>query len=805
MIQTPIRSSLLSSPKPRLFLVIALLIISFCYLLSTGAPHDLRVVPYTHEEQNNAPSLEDQLPIDGNFEEETIGDEDSAFAGQGENSQVSADDATSESSANNTSGSKQPVKPYWDVEISDIQNWDDPDDDEDPNNVEPGYEQDGQQRGAGPTSNLQDEKDKRKLWRYLYRMTASLKSSNLIYGKTVASLQKKDERSLSLAKRLKADSDAKYSFSLDHPVRFNPYPDYNTREWKKQGHAPHVPCNGATGDPPKDLLVFKGRPEGFPEHLMGSYTALNLDPNLCWERDTRLSAYGLAEQMIQTKDGSTPLDWDKINWGDLQRTCAKKNQQRFISDAPRENPFLTVYPETKKLGHSQKTTGNPAAVKGAFVASSKNGQTPKIKGRAPAKQEYQRESRTALLLRSYTGKEYTENDKQAIRALITELSIKSGGEYEVFLLVHVKDKSLRIFDSQRTYNEVLNEHIPREFHGITVLWNDQVVWDVYTELRDENERSVHTAQWLSVQKFSHDHPQFDYIWNWEMDFRYTGHHYDLLDNIAKFARQQPRKGLWERNERWYIPEYHGDYNTQFRKMMEETYGDDMVWGPPDLPFINPQGPKPPVELPSQENYKWGVGEDADVITVGPMFNPVNSLWVIADQVWGYSDANHSKDELPRRTTIVTHSRISKRLLDLMHVENMRGNHIASEMTPQTVALLHGFKAVFAPHPVFMDRKWNGAFVNKWFNAGPKGAAGGYGSAMGWGRERRYQGNTWYYRAEPPGRLYNNWMGWRDTEIGGEEWEQQNGRPCLPAVMLHPIKNSKPTDDDYKTGFDLYYG
>ncbi|CRK23082.1 hypothetical protein BN1723_012892 [Verticillium longisporum] len=43
----------------------------------------------------------------------------------------------------------------------------------------------------------------------------------------------------------------------------------------------------------------------------------------------------------------------------------------------------------------------------------------------------------------------------------------------------------------------------------------------------------------------------------------------------------------------------------------------------------------------------------------------------------------------------------------MHVENLRGNHIASEMTPQTVALLHGLKTVFAPHPVWFDRPWNG--------------------------------------------------------------------------------------------------
>src|SRR5690606_33791441 len=141
----------------------------------------------------------------------------------------------------------------------------------------------------------------------------------------------------------------------------------------------------------------------------------------------------------------------------------------------------------------------------------------------------------------------------------------------------------------------------------------------------------------------------DFIWNWEMDFRYTGHHYDLLDRLSSFSREQPRKGLWERNERWYVPEYHGDYDTDFRQDIEQRYGNDIVWGPPDLPFISPVGPKPPVDSPDEDNYIWGVGEDADVITLGPIFNPVNSNWIIGTHIWGYSGI-HPKTDLPRRTT-----------------------------------------------------------------------------------------------------------------------------------------------------------
>lgn len=595
-------------------------------------------------------------------------------------------------------------------------------------------------------------------------------------------------------------------------MRFNPYPDYNSDGWKKHDNAPYVPCKGATGELIEDLLVFKGRPHDWPEPKMGSYDVMDMDQNICWERETRLGPYGLLRQLKKVGGELEPIDWDNVNWGDLQRRCVHKNAKRFDLRQTRKNPYLDAYPETSRSGDS--TTGSRNGLKATRDEAPGAG-SPTTQERSPqgfdmgdsaTSDDFKKEKRSAVLLRAYTGKEYTENDKQVIRAMVNELSLKSGGEFEVYLLVHVKDETLRIFDDPETYQAVLHDNIPPEFHGMTVLWNDKVVWDIYTELKDENERSVHSAQWLSVQKFSHDHPQFDFIWNWEMDFRYTGHHYELLDKLASFGKKQPRRGMWERNERWYIPEYHGDYDTAFRKDIEDRYGNETVWGPvDDLPFINPVGPKPPTKTPEEDNYTWGVGEDADMITVGPIFNPVDSNWIIGKHVWGYSDDNHHPWDLPRRTTIVTHSRVSKRLLDIMHVENMRGNHVASEMTPQTVALLHGFKAVFAPHPVFMDRDWDGNFLNKWFNPGANGESGGRGSPMGWGRERRYQGSTWYYRAEPPNRLYNNWMGWIDTGIGGKRWEEKHGRPCLPSIMLHPVKDSEPTSRDHETGFELAYG
>ncbi|KAH7326163.1 hypothetical protein B0I35DRAFT_347804 [Stachybotrys elegans] len=768
----------MSRPRPRTLLLAALASLTAYYLLFTGPSTSVQIVPYIHEA--TTPSTQAPTP------------EDDANVPKTETGQI---DLAAE----------------WEIDLKDLRKWRDVDDPEDPNDIEPGYETDGKDREPGEIGRLQHEKDMRKMWRYVYKATANLPTSNLIYGNTLATLDYQDNRTEEANSYLREDPDASFPFAADKPVRFNPYPDYNSEQWKSDGHAPYVSCKGAAAELVEDLLVFKGRPHDWPAPKFGSYDLLGMDPNLCWERETRLGPYGLTEQTKKVGGETEVMNWDNVNWGDLQRRCVAKNAKRYDLTRNRKNPYLDAYPETREKAMSETTE---------FVPLGASASSPKIEERAsigfetntnrsaeaaPANTGYVAEKRTAVLLRSYTGKEYTENDKQVMRALVSELTLKSGGEFEVFLLVHVKDRALRIFDDPETYQYVLQENIPPEFWGMTVLWNDEVVWNIYTELKDENERSVHTAQWLSVQKFSHDHPQFDFIWNWEMDFRFTGHHYDLLQSLDRFARKQPRRGLWERNERWYIPEYHGDYDTTFRKDIEEKYGDDTIWGPVDLPFVNPVGPKPPTERAADDDYIWGVGEDADVITVGPLFNPINSNWVIAKHVWGFTDETHHTWDLPRRTTIVTQSRVSKRLLDIMHVENKRGNHVASEMTPQTIALLHGFKAVFAPHPVFTDRDWNGKFLNKWFNPGVKGECGGRGSPMGWGRERRYQGNTWYYRAEPPNRLYNNWMGWIDTGLGGKRWEQKNGRPCLPSVMLHQIKNTKPTKKNHKTGFELVYG
>jgi len=644
-----------------------------------------------------------------------------------------------------------------------------------------------------------------------------------IYGNTLDTLVDENNRRPSEEEQLGRASNATVvTFSKAQPVKFNPYPNYNSPEWDER-HAPYVPCIGPMGKKVQDIRVFKGRPEKFPSPGFGSYSVLGLDRNLCFERETRMGHYGLYPTYDQ--DGEQ-FDWDNVNWGDLQHQCLEKNAARFASSGP-ANPYVATGADasadlkrdtdasedvdgterTENAGdldedvpvmHTLKQFWRKPSAHGARRTSHKAADDSKRAHNTTS----QLEPRTAVLLRSFSGKNYTENDKQVIRSLVTELTLRSGGEFQVFLFVHIKDNDLELW-SKDAYQKAVEEFVPQEFRSIAVLWNEPAVDRMYTNL-SAKARKVHHGQFLPVQMFMQEFREFDFVWNWEMDSRIIGHNYDVLTKLGEFGKKQPRRGMWERNERFYIPSHYGSFDSQFRATVEQAVGSDTVWGAPSVPVVKPLGPKPPVPTPEEDDYKWGVGEEADLIELAPIFNPVNSGWVMRNSIWGYRSKDFPWGRLPRRATIITQSRVSRRLIDIMHYEDLRGNHVASEMAAQTTALLHGLKAVYAPMPVFFDRAWSGSQLAKWFNGGPNGQSGSFGSAMGWGQEGRYMGATWYYRAYPPQRLYNNWMGYEDTDIGGDDWEAQHGRPCLPTMILHPVKEIKPTEKGYSTDSRLAY-
>ncbi len=237
-----------------------------------------------------------------------------------------------------------------------------------------------------------------------------------------------------------------------------------------------------------------------------------------------------------------------------------------------------------------------------------------------------------------------------------------------------------------------------------------------------------------------------------------------------------------------------------------------VWGPlPFSPSQTPLGPKPPRPM-EEDDFEWGVGEEADLITLLPIWDPVKTQWTMRNKVWNYipgvrpqfNDENPTDDgfshplldKLPRRGYINTVTRLSRRLLAAMHAEQLEGRSLQAEMWPTTVALHHGFKAVYAPQPIWTGRKWPGRYADGVFNA-DGGVPGRWGqekdSIYNQDRENNFKSWSWYYHATFPRVLYRRWIGWKAEDDGmgkdgGQDWEEDNGgMMCLPPMILHPVK------------------
>ena len=547
-------------------------------------------------------------------------------------------------------------------------------------------------------------------------------------------------------------------------LKYHPYPNYNGLDYRSQHAGKYVPCEGPRGKRLNEsyhdaVTAFRGKPRNFPKAPLGAANTVGIDENVCFERHGRFDAYGFGSDASGGAIGQNippSVDWDEVDWGKLQRQCVDENKERFDLQ-PRPKPGDGAY----------NNTGpglNETAIK------------PK---------------RSAVLFRSYDGMKYNADLLRTMRSIIAELSLASGGEHEAFLLVQIKDTGLPIFENAEVYENIKQQRVPKEFWGITVLWSE-ALWPKLYPLIPESSTNVHFSQWLPVQWFAQKYPHFDHYWNWEMDVRYTGHHYELLKAVDEWSRQQPRKGMWERNSRFYIPSYHGDYKN-FTRVVQSKYQSDNPWSRDDSSIWGPHPPAtqkplpfdvhPPAKAsqPSRDNFEWGVGEDADLITMLPMFNPDPTHYV-----WNYVHWNYplflNPAGPPRRTTIITFYRLSHRLLSMMHYENSRtpGHHMSSETWPQSTALHHGFKAVYVPQSIFMERDWPADAANFIFNNGDtqrvihgfsgmdtRGeGSGGWESVFGLGREHNFDASTWYYRAQFATKLYKRYLGHEVDGIGG---------------------------------------
>ena len=599
------------------------------------------------------------------------------------------------------------------------------------------------------------------------------------------------------------------------PEPYLPYPKYNSVAWQKRWHGEYMSCQGPRGetygeDDADDFVVhgYRTSAANFPPETLGSAKVLGLDMDICFDRFSRYVAYGMTGQ---AHEKSKQVNWDKTKWGSLQEVCVDRNKDRFSPEAR-----STTDLQPSKAMH----TGYDPLDENQRRKKSSDGK------------QYQ--SRTAILIRTWEGYEYRENDLQAIRALITETSLLSGGEYQVFLFVNIKQRDADIYNDEAVYKKLLKQTVPKELHDIAILWTEQVCEDWYPHVGDWQ---VYWMQFMSLQWFSKQHPEFDYVWNWETDARYVGNHYHFLEQISDFSKKMPRKHLWERNSRFFFPGSWGDDYDAFLADTDEailnasSMGliDEPVWGAkPYAPFQFSLGPQPPTSQ-EDDNFEWGVGEEADLITLQPIWDPSETEWSYRNHIWNFipevrphfTPENGNADgfdhpgfvTIPRRVFINTVARFSKRMLHVMHLENLQGRSMQAEMWPATVALHHGLKAVYAPQPIWTDRVWPAWYAEAVFNA-DDGIPARWGqqldSPYNHDREANFGGWSWYYRSVFPHVLYRKWFGWKAkdwgwdadqaqetieagkkilaSKLGKDMKEMRDLRMCLPSMLLHPVKN-----------------
>ncbi|KAI1176950.1 hypothetical protein F4777DRAFT_230584 [Nemania sp. FL0916] len=605
------------------------------------------------------------------------------------------------------------------------------------------------------------------------------------------------------------------------------------------------------------VRYFDGRPNGFPEAVLGSSELFGVPQDLCFERYGRYGPYGFGysarsgglgtgqrgdtEGFESTWDKVPRVDWKSMDWAEVQRQCYKTNAAHY-KPLPAKQPAPTGFFIDEGIPaktHSARdiTPDDPLPPSDTSVKSDESVKPTTNKEADQAKGNVL--PRTAVVVRCWDEFLWREEDVMNMRSLITELVLASGSRYDVHLLVQVKnDAANPIWADLDTYKRRIEQAIPAEFRGIVTLWTEtqmlavyQGIFDLWTRGPDLPVHGVYRGLQMAMQYFAYQHPEYDYFWQWEMDIRYTGHYYDLFSKMEKWAKEQPRKGIWERNGRFYIPSVHGSWEDfkQMSRVQTEmgTKGADNIWDSVpgagkdqakrgDKPIWGPERPKdskdwfdadsdpvPPTTY-DKDKYVWGVGEEADYITMNPMFDPDHTTWLLADDITGYNEAD-GNGKPPRRANIITASRMSRRLLLTMHKETaFLKHHAFPEMWPGTVALQHGFKAVYVPHPVYVDREWPTEVLAQTLNNGKNGAAGGSRTSVFGDREHNLEGLTWFYRSALSPALYRRWLGLSVDGVGGEEFElivdeSKNstsvqdmrggeGRMCLPPMLLHPVKD-----------------
>ena len=499
--------------------------------------------------------------------------------------------------------------------------------------------------------------------------------------------------------------------------------------------------------------------------MFGSYDDTGLDSTTCFSSSARYRPYGYAEEAddgLVKASAPSNIIWEDVKWGDLQKACIIRNRDRYEDMTAVNQSSVFRYAEYSDLMNIDETLYFP---KGPKLS--------KRKRRAKGDPKYKK--RTAVVFQMQESREWTLDTTQYVRSMVMELSLHTGGEYEVFVLVEVADDGEPIFNNRGVYHKIIERSVPREFQDISFLFNRKLLKHWYPKVPWKMNEDNSSHAYAPLQLLSLARPDIEFFWLMDVDARYTGHHYDHLEKISAWSKAQSREVLWELASQLYMREVHKSWKN-FAAQIKKFARKATIRGPLRTKGIEPIGPQPPMMLSGKD--KWGVGEEADFITLGPVFDPAGSSFQARSEVANYPAG---VERTPRRATpfsIMT--RTSKRLLRAMHHGQVTlGTHMPPSMFPASTALHHGLKVVAFPLPIFLEAAISPEQLEKEFNH------------PDWGRHTYdvpYKYTDFWRRMtfaitldeEPTfaDELYKRWLGYDATHTRGL---------CLPGLLLHPVQ------------------
>lgn len=184
-----------------------------------------------------------------------------------------------------------------------------------------------------------------------------------------------------------------------------------------------------------------------------------MNNSLCADRYSRYGAYGFLEgKTTRThnwngtfgSNEAAEINWEQVDWANLQNDCLQRNSIRYRTQ-PSEGKILALY---KSLDSD-------------------------VQPREDLNETDKTVPRTAVILRSWIGMKYTENDLYHIRSMLMELSLYSGAEYELILLIDCQGEKLPEETDYAAWKAFKAKHLPQELRSLAVWFNEEMLNDWY--------------------------------------------------------------------------------------------------------------------------------------------------------------------------------------------------------------------------------------------------------------------------------------------------------------------------------------